>query len=68
MLLNFFAFANVLCENNLDSFKAMAMIPSGHLLMEFIAQKADDPTLCQKHSQIYLNATSNAKGWAFQSK
>ena len=68
LLLNVFAFDNVLCENHIESFKAMAMIPSGHLVMEFIAQKADDSTLCQKHSQIYLNASSNAKGWAFQSK
>ena len=45
----------------------MTKIPSGHSLMESIAQKADATTLCQKHSQLYLNASSNPKGWAFQS-
>ena len=58
---------NVLCKNSLDSFKAMTKIPSGHSIMESIAQKADGTTLCQKHSEIYLNASSNPKGWAFQS-
>ena len=68
LLLNVSAFNNVLCKNHNNSFKAMAKIPSGHLVMESLAQKADGPTLCQKHSQIYLNASSNPKGWAFQSK
>jgi hypothetical protein len=67
-LLNVSAFSNVLCKNQNNSFKAMAKIPSGHSVMESLAQKADGPTLCQKHSQIYLNASSNPKGWAFQSK
>ena len=45
----------------------MTKIPSGHSVMESIAQKADGTTLCQKHSEIYVNASSNPKGWAFQS-
>ena len=68
LLLNVSAFNIVLCKNQNNSFKAMAKIPSGHSVMESLAQKADGPTLCQKHSQIYLNASSNPKGWAFQSK
>ena len=67
-LLNVYAFDNALCKNHFNSFKAISQIPSGHLVMESIAQKADGPTLCQKHSQIYLNASSNPTGWAFQSK
>ena len=68
LLLTVSAFNNVLCKNNLNSFKAMTKIPSGHSVMESIAQKADGTTLCQKHSEIYVNASSNPKGWAFQSK
>ena len=68
LLLTVSAFNNVLCKNNLNSFKAMTKIPSGHSIMESIAQKADATTLCQKHSEIYVNASSNPKGWAFQSK
>ena len=68
LLLNVVAFNNVLCKNNLNSFKALTKIPSGHSVMESIAQKADGTTLCQKHSEIYLNASSNPTGWAFQSK
>ena len=67
LLLTVSAFNNVLCKNNLNSFKAMTKIPSGHSVMESIAQKADGTTLCQKHSEIYVNASSNPKGWAFQS-
>ena len=68
LLLTVSAFNNVLCKNNLNSFKAMTKIPSGHSMMESMAQKADaTSTLCQKHSEIYLNASSNPKGWAFQS-
>ena len=67
LLLSVSAFNNVLCKNQNDSFKAMTKIPSGHSVMESIAQKADGTTLCQKHSEIYVNASSNPKGWAFQS-
>ena len=66
LLLTTSAFNNVICKNNLNSFKAMTNIPSGHSIMESIAQKADGTTLCQKHSEIYLNASSNLNGWAFQ--
>ena len=67
LLLTVSTFNNVLCKNNLYSFKAMTKIPSGQSIMESIAQKADGTTLCQKHSEIYVNASSNPKGWAFQS-
>ena len=67
LLLTVSVFNNVLCENNLNSFKVMTKIPSGHSVMESIAKKADATTLCQKHSEIYLNASSNLNGWAFQS-
>ena len=67
LLLTVSAFNNVLCKNNLNSLKAMTKIPSGHSVMESIAQKVDGTTLCQKHSEIYLNASSNLNGWAFQS-
>ena len=65
LLLTVSTFNNVLCKNNLYSFKAMTKIPSGQSIMESIAQKADGTTLCQKHSEIYVNASSNPKGWAF---
>ena len=68
LLLNVVAFNNILCENNLNGFKALTKIPSGHSVMESISQKADGTTLCQKHSEIYMNASSNLAGWAFQSK
>ena len=67
LLLIVSVFNNVWCKNNLNSFKAMTKIPSGHSVMESISQKADGTTLCQKHSEIYVNASSNPKGWAFQS-
>ena len=67
LLLTVSTFNNAFCKKNLNSFKAMTKIPSGHSVMESIAQKADGTTLCQKHSEIYVNASSNPKGWAFQS-
>ena len=67
LLLNVVAFNNILCENNLNGFKALTKIPSGHSVMESISQKADGTTLCQKHSEIYMNASSNLNGWAFKS-
>ena len=67
LLLTISTFNNVLCKNDLNIFKAMTKIPSGHSILESIAQKADGTTLCQKHSEIYVNASSNPKGWAFQS-
>ena len=66
-LLTVSVFNNVLCKNNLNSLKAMTKIPSGHSVMESIAQKTDATTLCQKHSEIYMNSSSNLNGWAFQS-
>ena len=68
LLLNVYAFNNVLSKNHFHILQGISQIPSGHSVMESIAQKADGPTLCQKHSQIYLNASSNPTGWAFQSK
>ena len=68
LLLNVYAFNNVLSKNHFHSLQAITQIPSVHSVMEFIAQKDDGPTLCQKHSQIYLNVSSKPTGWAFQSK
>ena len=68
LLLNIYAFNNVLSKNHFHILQGISQIPSGHSVMEYIAQKADGPTLCQKHSQIYLNASSNPTGWVFQSK
>ena len=67
-LLNVYTFNNVLSKNHFHSLQAITQIPSVHSVMEFIAQKDDGFTLCQKHSQIYLNVSSKPTGWAFQSK
>ena len=68
LLLNVYAFNKVLSKNHFNSLQAITQIPSVHSVMEYIAQKDDGPTLCQKHSQIYLNVSSKPTGWAFQSK
>ena len=57
----------VSCYNNLEKIKLLAEISNADNLMESIDQNSGEMSLCQKHSQIYLDERGNLTGWAFRS-
>ena len=64
----FFFVNNALSDSYAEKLKLFSEIHNEDKLMRYLAQGSyDELTLCQKHSQIYLNERSNLTGWAVRS-
>ena len=69
LLLQIFAPDNFFCENiNGDLLNLLTEVQNGHSFKNQFEPISNDLTLCQKHSQIYLDERNNLTGWAFRSK
>ena len=69
LLFQIFAPDNVFSENQIgDLLKLLSKIQNGYSFDNYLEPNLNDLTLCQKHSQIYLEERNNLTGWAFRSK
>ena len=72
LLFLFFANINAKLLTTDDLAALIRSLPKyADLLAEFAIngnEKAEEQSLCQKHSELYLQKRNNIGGWAFQSK
>ena len=69
LLLMFVCLASV-SSIDLKHFNFMANIQSPDILLEKFLHKhweKEEMTLCEKHTEIYLNESKNLRGWAYRS-
>jgi hypothetical protein len=65
----------IVCLSNvyaidLKDLNFLAPINSSYVLKEAFKNdlENEEKTLCQKHTQLYMNQIQNVKGWAYKSK
>ena len=57
-----------LSEFQYEHLKLLSEVKNGHNLLEHFAEKTEALSLCEKHSNIYIQERNNFTGWAFRSK